>query len=373
MGSTEWGYHQSFGRYKAEGEDSEDLCMDFEGCDGKKCDKWIATVSVLLAICVLLQIVLVISTYKFFRALKIKKKLLTISSVFLNLTVFTRILYYTHEIFSKRRNCNAVPHQCLNGITTNFSIYCLLVSFSFGILNWLNQIREIKKYTQTTKNHLSNCLKLTIILIILIFISLFTLTALFSCYSPQGINNSTIDTSTQFVIIICFFLIGVIYPTAGYYFYKQLKVFCMQKALEMKRQILLPTNLVVVSVLIRATYNTFSYRFKLEKYFEQKGICCNNTKFPILIGLYFVVTDFLPIISQIILMSILSKNLKLSTEASPHSEADTLTRSLVQENDTFTDSSILMNDSHPSSELYFEGDRSDFYTDESLRRQEGIP
>lgn len=140
----------------------------------------------------------------------------------------------------------------------------------------------------------------------IVFLALFLSTAMVSWTGEDGHENdfNSIEKWFSGINTGLFFIAAVAYPIVGYSFYYHLRKFCPEKAHKMKVRVIWSVVLISIPLLIRSIYNALSPLIKEFEEFEKNGIENNDIRFSIFAVAYLTLTEFIPIMSQIVLITI---------------------------------------------------------------------
>ncbi|CAI2371947.1 unnamed protein product [Moneuplotes crassus] len=276
------------------------LLQDEDLCERKAIKTMTIVLAILIAITVLCGVLLIISTFKFIRKFRLRKKLFSLFLITLNLALVFRIIYISRKLYVNR------PYHCLED-SSCFRVFAtfspLWMLGSAGVLNSLNWALFCfsVKYFDRKNTRFYKRVKViicSIFFIVLGIMAISYLTAIgIGCAHPNPVDPSLLlfidwfGISIHFVVCISFVITGLILK-------KVIKDWNEEVGRKSKNRIIISILVLSIPFLVRVIYLIVKRTSNMDR-FMNLSVMDDTFAAPLVMLFYIIIADLVPIGSQL--------------------------------------------------------------------------
>ena len=185
------------------------------------CTKYKVVLIIMTIIAFFWFIIVLYTTWRFFKVFGLTNKWLMMFFLLLNLSVLARMGYFIVELNSRyKRHWKAPPHW-IDGIFTFLNIMFFSSAVLFNLFHWWYHIVEINNYLNFSA---SQNKKITIMLIVCQTINYLTYGAIFVfTWTDKDIDETAYDSIFYIydaIVSLMYLIISIAFTWAGIIFYK---------------------------------------------------------------------------------------------------------------------------------------------------------
>lgn len=223
----------------------------------------------------------------------------------LNWALLSRSAYYiyTYRMLKKDWSLgNAWIYDIM--IVLNSAFYaCAII---FWLFNWVFLISKIE-ILKSNNDRIVSLYKIKIawILILILAVLIWASYYVVDCTSRSDKSNAAI--SVKMILAAFYYAMAAAFIAYGILFMKKLKIFKYTQVQLIKKRIIMTIVLLTTPLLMKGTYNIVDYWFSLSKFWVT-SIDENSIAYPLFCISYFLFSDCISVISQVVSVLIINNN-----------------------------------------------------------------